>query len=69
MASSRWMSSTINPPPSSTVATVPFVFGAVMVAVGVVIMAAGSGVLTRALEGSHETPVDEAEAVLVGDLD
>jgi MFS transporter, ACDE family, multidrug resistance protein len=47
----------------------PFWFGAVMVAVGVAIMAAGSGVLTRALEGSHETRRDEAEAVLVGDLD
>ena len=47
----------------------PFVFGAVMVAVGVVIMAAGSGVLTRALEGSHASRAEEAEAVLVGDLD
>jgi MFS family permease len=48
----------------------PFVFGAVMVAVGVVIMVAGSGVLTRALEGSHdETAVEEADSVLVGDLD
>ncbi|HET9649646.1 MAG TPA: MFS transporter [Microlunatus sp.] len=47
----------------------PFVFGAVMVAVGVVIRSAGSRVLTRALEGSHESAADEAEAVLVGDLD
>ena len=48
----------------------PFVFGAVMVAVGVVIMVAGSGVLTRALEGSHgETIAEEADSVLVGDLD
>ena len=29
----------------------------------------GAGVLTRALRGTHETAVDEAEAVLVGDLD
>jgi MFS transporter, ACDE family, multidrug resistance protein len=47
----------------------PFVFGAVMVAIGVAIMASGSGVLTRALEGSHDGPIAEAEAVLVGDLD
>ncbi len=48
----------------------PFVFGAVMVAVGVAIMVAGSGVLTRALEGSHaETIAEEADSVLVGDLD
>jgi MFS family permease len=48
----------------------PFVFGAVMVAVGVAVMVAGSGVLTRALEGGHtETPAEEAESVLVGDLD
>ena len=47
----------------------PFVFGAVMVAVGIVIMTAGSGVLTRALEGSHASRAEEAEAVLVGDLD
>jgi MFS family permease len=47
----------------------PFVFGAVMVAVGVVIISTGSRVLTQALEGVHDSPVDEAEAVLVGDLD
>jgi MFS family permease len=47
----------------------PFVFGAVMVAIGVAIMLGGSRVLTRALEGSHATATDEAEAVLVGDLD
>jgi MFS transporter, ACDE family, multidrug resistance protein len=50
----------------------PFVFGAVMVAIGVVVMACGAPVLTRALAGSHESPVDgteEAEAILVGDLD
>jgi MFS family permease len=47
----------------------PFVFGAVMVAVGIVIMTSGAGVLTRALAGSHETSADEAEAILVGDLD
>jgi MFS transporter, ACDE family, multidrug resistance protein len=48
----------------------PFWFGALMVAVGVAIMAAGSGVLTRALEGSQEeTAAEEADSVLVGDLD
>ena len=47
----------------------PFVFGAVTVAVGVVIMASGARVITRALEGRHDTPAGEAEAVLVGDLD
>jgi MFS family permease len=47
----------------------PFVFGAGMVAVGVVIMGSGARVLTRALEGSHESATDQAEAVLVGDLD
>jgi predicted MFS family arabinose efflux permease len=47
----------------------PFVFGAVMVAIGVVIMSVSAGVLTRALEGSHETDRDELEAVLVGDMD
>jgi MFS family permease len=47
----------------------PFVFGAVMVAVGIVIMTSGAGVLTRALEGKHASPTEEAEAVLVGDLD
>jgi MFS family permease len=51
----------------------PFVFGAVVVAVGVVIMVAGAPLLTRALEAGHarhqETPTEEAESVLVGDLD
>ncbi|HET7070455.1 MAG TPA: MFS transporter, partial [Nocardioides sp.] len=49
----------------------PFVFGAVMVAIGIVIIASGAGVLTRALEGNHEARSvgTEAEAVLVGDLD
>jgi ACDE family multidrug resistance protein len=47
----------------------PFWFGAVMVAVGVVIMAGGARVITRALAGSHESRRQEAEAVLVGDLD
>ena len=48
----------------------PFVFGAVMVAVGVAIMICGAPLLTRALEGSsHGTPAEEAETVLVGDLD
>jgi len=47
----------------------PFVFGAVMVAIGVAILGCGAEVLTRALAGRHETRADEAEAVLVGDLD
>ncbi len=47
----------------------PFVFGAVMVAIGVAIMVGGAGILTRALATSHESSMDEAEAVLVGDLD
>jgi MFS family permease len=51
----------------------PFVFGAVMVAIGIVIIVSGAGVLTRALEGGHESTTfgteTEAEAVLVGDLD
>jgi len=47
----------------------PFWFGAAMVAVGVAILGAGSGVVTRALRGGHESRADEAEAVLVGDLD
>jgi MFS transporter, ACDE family, multidrug resistance protein len=47
----------------------PFWFGAVMVAVGVAIMVGGARVLNRALEGSHESRREEAEAVLVGDLD
>jgi MFS transporter, ACDE family, multidrug resistance protein len=51
----------------------PFVFGAVMVAVGIAIIASGAGVLTRALEADHSShsvgSEDEAEAVLVGDLD
>jgi MFS family permease len=49
----------------------PFVFGAVMVAIGIVIIASGAGVLTRALEGNHEarSAGHEAEAMLVGDLD
>src|SRR3954469_12982782 len=41
----------------------PFWFGALMVAVGVAIMAGGSRVVTRALEGSHESALDQAEAV------
>lgn len=47
----------------------PFFFGAVMVAIGVAVMGGGAGLLTRALEGAHESPVEEAEALLVGDLD
>jgi MFS family permease len=47
----------------------PFVFGALMVAVGVAIMIGGAGLLASTLEKTHDTPVREAEAVLVGDLD
>jgi MFS transporter, ACDE family, multidrug resistance protein len=47
----------------------PFWFGAAMVAIGVVVMASGARALTRALEGSHATASEEAEAILVGDLD
>jgi MFS family permease len=47
----------------------PFWFGAGMVAVGVAIMLGGARVLNQALEGSHESRREEAEAVLVGDLD
>ena len=52
----------------------PFWFGAASVAVGVLILAAGSRTVARALRTDHtETPEeearDEAEAVLVGDLD
>ena len=48
----------------------PFVFGAAMVAIGVAIMAVGAPLLVRALEATHaETSVEEAESVLVGDLD
>jgi MFS family permease len=47
----------------------PFWFGAVMVAVGVAILGAEAGVVSRALEGTHTSPAEEAEAVLVGDLD
>ena len=47
----------------------PFWFGAAMVAVGVAVMGAGAGVVSRALEGHRETRAQEVEAVLVGDLD
>src|SRR5262245_8751018 len=47
----------------------PFFFGAAMVAIGAAIAAAGAGVLSRALEGKHETSAEEAEAILVGDMD
>jgi predicted MFS family arabinose efflux permease len=47
----------------------PFWFGAIAIAVGVVIIAAGSPTIRRALEGSAPAHgVDEAEAELVGDL-
>ena len=47
----------------------PFWFGAAMVAVGVAILGAGAGVVSRALEGHRESRAQEVEAVLVGDLD
>jgi MFS transporter, ACDE family, multidrug resistance protein len=47
----------------------PFWFGAAMVAVGVAVMGAGAGVVTRALEGHRQSRAQEVEAVLVGDLD
>ncbi len=47
----------------------PFWFGAAMVAVGVAIMAAGAGVVSRALAGHQESAAEEVEDVLVGDLD
>ncbi|MDX6359510.1 MAG: transporter, family, multidrug resistance protein [Nocardioidaceae bacterium] len=50
----------------------PFWFGAIMVAIGLAVLAAGSRVVARALAGQHAVGVhsaDEAEAVLVGDLD
>jgi ACDE family multidrug resistance protein len=46
----------------------PFWFGGVAVAVGVVVLSAGSGVISAALHGSPAThSVEEAEAELVGD--
>jgi MFS family permease len=47
----------------------PFWFGAAMVAVGFVILACGARLLTRTLQQHHETSLEAAEAVLVGDLD
>jgi hypothetical protein len=50
----------------------PSWFGAIMVAIGLAVLAAGSRVVARALAGQHAVGVhsaDEAEAVLVGDLD
>ncbi len=53
----------------------PFWFGAIAVAVGVVILLAGARTVTRALTSGHEDVSEqveveeEAEAVLVGDLD
>jgi ACDE family multidrug resistance protein len=47
----------------------PFWFGAIAIAVGVVIIAAGSPTIRRALEGAGPAHgADEAEAELVGDL-
>ncbi len=46
----------------------PFVFGAVMVAIGVVVLAVGARTVARTTH-HEETQEDELEAVLVGDLD
>jgi len=48
----------------------PFWFGAAMVGIGLVILACGARLLTRTLEQHRdESRLDEAEAILVGDLD
>ena len=47
----------------------PFWFGAAMVGIGLVILACGARLVTRTLAADHETALDQAEAVLVGDLD
>jgi MFS transporter, ACDE family, multidrug resistance protein len=50
----------------------PFWFGAIMVAIGLTVLAAGSPVVSRALAGHRAVAVhsaDEAEAIMVGDLD
>ena len=47
----------------------PFWFGAAMVAIGLVVLASGARLVSRTLAAHHETALDEAEAVLVGDLD
>ena len=46
----------------------PFWFGAAMVAVGLVILACGARLLTRTLAQHHESRLEAAEVVLVGDL-
>lgn len=47
----------------------PFWFGAAAIAVGVVVIVAGTPVIRRALEGAAPAHgVEEAEAELVGDL-
>jgi MFS transporter, ACDE family, multidrug resistance protein len=50
----------------------PFWFGAIMVGIGIAIIAVGARTVTTALASSHGAPVgslDEAEALLVGDID
>jgi ACDE family multidrug resistance protein len=47
----------------------PFWFGAASVLVGVVILAAGARTVSRTTQSGHATEQQEAEAVLVGDLD
>jgi ascorbate-specific PTS system EIIC-type component UlaA len=46
----------------------PFVFGALMVAIGFVVLALGARLLTGTLEPARHSEA-EAQAVLVGDLD
>jgi hypothetical protein len=49
----------------------PFWFGALMVAIGLAILAGGGGLVSRALDGHRALAAHteaEAEAILVGDL-
>jgi ACDE family multidrug resistance protein len=47
----------------------PFWFGAASVLVGVVILTAGARTVARTTRDTHVSEEQEAEAVLVGDLD
>jgi MFS transporter, ACDE family, multidrug resistance protein len=50
----------------------PFWFGAMMVAIGLAVLASGGRLVSRALAGHHTIAVHtsaEAEAIMVGDLD
>jgi uncharacterized membrane protein len=40
-----------------------------MVAIGLVILACGARLLTRTLQQHHESQLEAAEVILVGDLD